>query len=242
MASDNLVNYTPEELTELFGAASAEAVQIEAEVLPIEAMEDNIGLLQANEPPQKMSGGAKFGYWFLLFLVFGILALIIGFGSGSPDTVGGFFSLIAFVLPIVIVYFMSKKKKQTHTNWQDQIATLRDQIKEQDAELAQTIQRVANKIMLIPEEYRYSFALDTMQGFLKNFRADNWRDCMNLYEEQKHRWLLEQNNSEGLLLQRQMAQSSERAASSAEAAAFFGAVTAVSTGILAHQAVKRQKS
>ena len=141
--------------------------------------------------------------------------------------------------PIIIVYLMSEKKKKAYAEWQERIDQLYLQIKKQDEILAQTITHVANKILLIPEEYRYSFALDTMQSYLKNFRADNWRDCMNLYEEAKHRWLLEQNSSEGLLLQRQMAQSSERAASSAEAAAFFGAVTAVSTGILAHQAAKR---
>lgn len=234
---DKLVDYTPEELAELFTATSKEAAQIEAAMEPVESMNRDIRILLANKPPEKMSGGAKFGYGFMFFSIFGIFSLIVG--AATSETVGGTVGITAFTLPFVFVYLMNKKKKQTYADWEIRLAALHEQVRAQDVVLAQTIARVADKIMLIPEEYRYSFALDTMQGYLKNFRASNWRDCMNLFEEQKHRWLLEQNSNEGLLLQRQMAQSAERAASSAEAAAFFGAVTAVNTGILAHQAAKQ---
>lgn len=58
-------------------------------------------------------------------------------------------------------------------------------------------------IMLIPPDYRYPLALETMLRFVRNLRASNWKECANLYEEQLHRWHMEMNSAEGLELQRQ---------------------------------------
>jgi hypothetical protein len=238
----NLTDYTTEQLIQLLQSAQQEAVQIEAAIEPIESMERDERILLANEPKQKMSGGAKFGYywlyWFLISIPFIIMQLagaegVVMYILGLP------FGLGAYIAPFFIIRNKNNKIKQTYADWQTRLQQLHSQIEAQDAVLAQTIQRVADKINAIPEEYRYSFALDTMLGFLRNFRAAAWKECVDLYEQQKHRWLLEQNSNESVLLQRQAAQATERAASSAEAAAFFGAVTAVNTGILAHQATDR---
>jgi hypothetical protein len=236
----SLAALTKDELTQLLQTARQEAAEIEAVIEPIENMERDIRILQANEPPEKMTGGAKFG-WGVLFVFLSMGISLIGYAAvGNSDAVCAIVLILALIASFLIVRHMSKKKKQTYANWQARMAQLHEQVQAQDAVLAQTIQRVANKIMEIPEEYRYSFALDTMLGFLRNFRAASWKECVDMCEEQKHRWLLEQNSNEGLLLQRQMSQSSERAAARAEAAAFFGAVTAVNTGILAHRAASNK--
>jgi hypothetical protein len=236
------MDYTTEQLTQLLQTARQEAVQIEAAMEPIENMERDSRILQANEPPQKMTGGAKFGYWWVFALPIIVILYIIG-SAIDGDIVWNLLAIfeIAWLVGLapLIIRAMNKKKKQAYADWQARMAQLHEQIKAQDVVLAQTIGRVADKINAIPEEYRYSFALDTMLGFLRSFRAATWKECVDLYEQQKHRWLLEQNSNEGVLLQRQMSHASERAAASAEAAAFFGAVTAVNTGILAHQATKR---
>ena len=76
-------------------------------------------------------------------------------------------------------------------------------------------------VNLIPENYRYPFALDEIYSYLADHRAESWKEAVNLYEEQLHRWKLEENSEEALLLQAQTAALAGRAASSAGTAALF---------------------
>ena len=76
-------------------------------------------------------------------------------------------------------------------------------------------------IMLIPPDYRYPLALETMLGFVKNLRASTWKECADLYEEQLHRWQMETNSAENLRLQREIRGLTKRAADGATAAAIF---------------------
>jgi hypothetical protein len=77
------------------------------------------------------------------------------------------------------------------------------------------------EIMLIPPDYRYPLALETMLGFVKNLRASTWKECADKYEEQLHRWKMESNSDENLRLQREIRGLTKRAADSATAAAIF---------------------
>jgi len=76
-------------------------------------------------------------------------------------------------------------------------------------------------VYLIPENYRYPLALDEIYSYLANHRAESWKEAVNLYEEQLHRWKLEENSEEALVLQAQTAALAGRAASSAGTAALF---------------------
>jgi len=76
-------------------------------------------------------------------------------------------------------------------------------------------------VNLIPPNYRYPLALDEIYSYLANHRAESWKEAVNLYEEQLHRWKLEENSEEALLLQAQTAALAGRAASSAGTAALF---------------------
>lgn len=46
-------------------------------------------------------------------------------------------------------------------------------------------------IEFIPKEYQYSIAINFFCDVLRNGRADSFKECMNLYEEQLHRWKIE---------------------------------------------------
>jgi len=96
---DKLVDYTPEDLAKLFCTASAEAMQIEAAMEPVESIDRDIRILQANEPPAQMSGKAKLGYWFLFFMLFGVIGLPIGFAAGESPIVTGPNSLNIMTIP-----------------------------------------------------------------------------------------------------------------------------------------------
>lgn len=43
----------------------------------------------------------------------------------------------------------------------------------------------------IPEDYRYSYAVQTISSYFHNLRADNMKEAINLFEEELHRLRLE---------------------------------------------------
>ena len=76
-------------------------------------------------------------------------------------------------------------------------------------------------VTLIPPDYRYPLALTTMLGFVRNLRASTWKECADLYEEQLHRWQMEENSAENIRLQREIRGLTKRAVDSATTAAVF---------------------
>jgi len=79
-------------------------------------------------------------------------------------------------------------------------------------------------VSFIPPAYRYPLALSEVQSYLENFRAENWKEAVNLYEEQLHRWQMEADSEDALALQQQAAILAGEAASSAATAALFSGV------------------
>jgi hypothetical protein len=58
-------------------------------------------------------------------------------------------------------------------------------------------------ISIIPEKYRYPLAVNFFAEVLENGRADSMKEAMNLYEEQLHRWKME-NKMEQILKNQQI--------------------------------------
>ena len=79
-------------------------------------------------------------------------------------------------------------------------------------------------LQLIPPKYRYPLALKEMSSSVTNMLADSWKECAKLYEEQLHRWTLEKNSAEALILAAQTNALAASAAKSAKAAAIFSGI------------------
>ena len=86
-------------------------------------------------------------------------------------------------------------------------------------------------IMLIPPDYRYPLALSTMNGFLRNFRASNWKVCVDLYEEQYHRWVMEENSRENIRIQSEIRNLTGQMASDMKKIKRNTAATAIFSGL-----------
>jgi len=52
----------------------------------------------------------------------------------------------------------------------------------------------ASSAMIIPEDYRYSFAIKSMLGYVKNGRAKDWKECVSVYELDLHQKRMEQKD------------------------------------------------
>jgi len=105
---------------------------------------------------------------------------------------------------------------------------LQPDIKESKSELDIAERAVNDNIQyvnLIPPNYRYPLALSEIQSYLENLRAENWKEAVNQFEEQLHRWQMEQNSEEALLLQAQTAVLAGQASSRAGTAALFSGLS-----------------
>ena len=76
-------------------------------------------------------------------------------------------------------------------------------------------------VMIIPPDYRYSYAMETMHSFFRNRRASTWKECADLYEEHVHRTIMQKNSAESIRIQREIGYNTASAARSARAAAIF---------------------
>jgi len=81
--------------------------------------------------------------------------------------------------------------------------------------------KIANSVALkiIPKDYLYPFALETMSGYVRNYTASTWKECVEKFEQQLHRWKMEINSEEGLRIQRE----THRLAAAAERNSFWAA-------------------
>ena len=87
-------------------------------------------------------------------------------------------------------------------------------------------------IMLIPPDYRYPLALSTMYGLVKNFRATTWKECADLYEEQYHRWVMEENSKESVRIQSEIRNLTGQMATHTKSIAKSSRATAIFTGLM----------
>jgi len=81
-----------------------------------------------------------------------------------------------------------------------QIVQKHDELK---IRLEDIIQEKKEIISIIPEKYRYPLAANFFAEVLENGRADSMKEAMNLYEEQLHRWKME-NKMEQILKNQQI--------------------------------------
>jgi hypothetical protein len=81
--------------------------------------------------------------------------------------------------------------------------------------------KLADQILIIPPKYRYPLALATMIELIQTGRADSWEKCADKYEEQYHRWVVEHNCQQSMILQQQTLTAANSAKSYASAAAVF---------------------
>jgi len=227
-----------DELSALFNSALAEIKHVEAVSSEFESINRDIRIIGA-QPISGLTVGGAIGWWFLYYIgfgfAFGVLGVItlllteIDSDAFVYVMVPGIFLSMFILAPV----FARRKHNAIIDNAtgakSKRITELEKLSKETGRRLDQIIAQVCNHIYQIPDNYRYSLALETMLGYIRAHRADNWKECASLYEEQMHRWTLERNSSESIRLQQEMLAVSESTAQSASAAALFAGIAAVAS-------------
>jgi hypothetical protein len=94
-----------------------------------------------------------------------------------------------FSLPLAL----SSKKEQTKVleMREERFAPLKEKLDEQAkkavATFAMDLRAEGSILNVIPKEYRYSYILDMMCGYLSSGEVDNWADCIKTFKTDSHR-------------------------------------------------------
>lgn len=86
---------------------------------------------------------------------------------------------------------------------------------------------VSNVLEKVPQDYRYYIAVNYIVDCLQKGRADSMKEAINLYEEQLHRWKLENAAMEAVVLQQQQAASLRSIQASSRVAAVASTANAI---------------
>lgn len=124
----------------------------------------------------------------------------------------GFYGLIVGVPLGVVVGLLIKFVPASKTYDKNRYATLKIQYDDLSEEIEKNkntiesiIEKIRDRISVLPETYRYYIAANYIYNTLNDGRADNMKEALNLYEEQLHRWKIENANDTMTALQRQQA-------------------------------------
>lgn len=156
------------------------------------------------------------------------LVLIFIFGIGMPVFFGLWKILIFGVVIAGIAAIIEKKSCESNINeCQRIIDEKRMPIEDCEGQIQDIIGQISDDIQIIPVDYRYSMAVEYIYSCLLNQRAATIGEAINLYEDQIHKWKMEQMQEQILESTRQQQvtmRNIERNSSVAAAASVAGAM------------------
>ena len=197
------------ELLDKMGQAKAIIYEVENQERIMHQGRNQLFMLQRNcEDLKKKS---RFLYFLKMYLLWGLIPLVMGL---LPAMVIGMCILSLFIpmqhldsehmeyailigyLCLWLVYTFvfilwacnrKSKYKKAVKNYQ----FTESEINKQCTSIIPWCREELQKIAYVPQEYQYSIAIDFFYMVLNNGRAENLKECMNLFEEQVHRWKME---------------------------------------------------
>lgn len=170
-------------------------------LLPIEKQIEEEAKYIENVKNKKIGCTFIRGYFpFIIAAVVSFLVLfIIGVNDISiwPEIVSGILVLLSFNLPIAIALIGIPIANKSQAS---RLRALEASIPAKEEALKFKISRrnelltddFLNTIELIPRNYRYSFAMNTIAGYFENGRAESMKEALNLFEVEKHQWRMEE--------------------------------------------------
>jgi len=190
-------------ITELTGTRLSEVLQNALQKAePLERVTDQM-VLASNRAralqAQRAGTNAKYG----VLVLPGILLFIGALVAQSEAVVGLVMFFVAVAILILLASSINKKHSTIITGIDAQLQSCEANIRALNQQYDWLYQQSYATFESIPEEYVNALALGTMTRFIANGRADNWKTCVDMFEEQKHRWILENNSAEALALQQQ---------------------------------------
>ena len=180
--------------------------QMENSMQVMAAIKEKEDAIEATEEPiAKLEKKAKKGR----VVVFSVVGLIIGSSFSSDSVFLALVFMVAFIGGSILAYKARTKNLSA--------------LKEQRNNDERTLETLKNDAVLqwLPYDYRDSTAFAYIYQYIVNLRADNLREAINLYENEKHQARLELISAISAQSAADAASAAKGAAASAAASAFF---------------------
>lgn len=134
------------------------------------------------------------------------------------------------IIPFSLLFFVhsqSVKKKKIYYN--KKISNIQAEIDLLQSENQLIYESNSDLFSLIPEYYRYPIAITYFYQALINGRADSLKEAINLFEEQLHRWKIENYQQQLLEIQNQQKVYLEKINHNSKVAAAASTIAAINT-------------
>ncbi|MFR7591595.1 MAG: hypothetical protein ACLUVC_09140 [Longibaculum sp.] len=160
-----------------------------------------------SEPMRKlMYKRDNYKIWTKLVLAAIIGLFIVGKYNLRDDTA---MNTVFFAIIIAIAYCFFRKfqmKKQIEVMQSE--VTAFENGKQDD--INAIVKEYADNLRILPSDYWYTLAVDNIIKYFEQKRASQVKEALALFDEQLHRWKIEQNNQAMLDAQREQARIAKR--------------------------------
>ena len=170
------------------------------------------------------------GFWCIMLPIVGTALFIVGVGKMIAAQVpfanlpleivamiffGSFFLVIGLIITLIVKVTPTKNKIS-------EAIAKEQEVKNKLAFSQQKLQEAHdnfNALYYIPDDYSYEQALTEMIRYIDNFRAENWKQCVETYELELHRSALEENAAQQLAVAQQQMEYARQARNASRPAA-----------------------
>ena len=119
---------------------------------------------------------------------------------------------ISFLIHLVLIGFAVwadiRKTAKNRKERDERLAYLQGEANSRNAWISSYLEKHSEIVSKVPATYFYPIAIDYFIEVLSNGRADTFKEAMNLYEEQLHRWKIEDMTKSAMIAQQQTAANS----------------------------------
>lgn len=146
--------------------------------------------------------------FIFLILMSGAVKLISLLLSLLPMTIGLMTTIIfgaCLAIVIGMVCWLTTKNPETIARLKKEAAQKKTFLEADKKKYADELTIISQTIGIVPPNYRYEIAIEFMYNCFANERADTVKEAVNLYEEQLHRWKMENIAQQNLRIQAQQA-------------------------------------
>lgn len=165
-----------------------------------------IGKHRCLEMKKNQRNSRLIGFYILGFAAIAFISYIIngigiwqvteaGIPVGNDMGIKGLliFSIVGILGYTVCYVIWVIYKKQLYKNAVNKFDDFRDYCQNRYAVIAPSNRQLISQISFIPKQYQYETAISFFCMVIENGRAEALKECLNLYEEQLHRWKVEQS-------------------------------------------------
>lgn len=181
----------------------------------INGVQNDINYISRQLAATKQMGAGSYGFTIASAIVGWLPGLLLGVFIADLFSIrnsGGMVVALCVVSYIVLlvlsILYDTKSSNKAKQQKYDRISYLQKEIDTRNLWISRYIEKHIDVVSKVPSKYFYPIAIDYFIEVISNGRADTLKEAMNLFEEQLHRWKIEDMTKSAMIAQQQTAANS----------------------------------